>query len=424
VALKSSFYLILTQVCILLLELLANRFSIHENIWLYAVIAVQLASSIILAITSRRNFNKTRAVELDSFYAQSDLPSLTVAIPARNETQDLEDCLASLVNSSYEKLEIIVLDDCSQNKHTPQIIKDFAQKGVRFLAGDIPPENWNAKTYAYSQLEKQANGDIILFCGVDTRFEPNSLTLMVHTLKKRKKSMVSFMPVNKRPGSFKLKSYLIQPSRYIWELAIPRRLLNRPPVLSTCWLITSELLKSSGGFEAVSRSVIVESYFAKMAIKTNDGYSFLRSDSYFGLKSLKSPDDQEATAVRTRYPQTRRRPELVSLLSLYEFTIFLLPFALMINGIVSKNLAILLISIVNIIIILSLYLAFLDLAYKRRVSFILLLMPIAAIYDLFLLNYSMYMYEFREVIWKGRNVCLPVMRVPSESSASVASNLE
>jgi hypothetical protein len=35
----------------------------------------------------------------------------------------------------------------------------------------------------------------------------------------------------------------------------------------------------------------------------------------------------------------------------------------------------------------------------------------AIILDIAALNISMYMYEFREVLWKGRNVCVPVMRV-------------
>jgi len=31
--------------------------------------------------------------------------------------------------------------------------------------------------------------------------------------------------------------------------------------------------------------------------------------------------------------------------------------------------------------------------------------------DLFLINYSMWKYEFSDVDWKGRNVCIPVMHV-------------
>jgi hypothetical protein len=37
--------------------------------------------------------------------------------------------------------------------------------------------------------------------------------------------------------------------------------------------------------------------------------------------------------------------------------------------------------------------------------------PFAAIYDICMLNYSMWQYEFGEVIWKDRNVCIPIMGV-------------
>jgi hypothetical protein len=49
--------------------------------------------------------------------------------------------------------------------------------------------------------------------------------------------------------------------------------------------------------------------------------------------------------------------------------------------------------------------------FSRRQLLPLLAFPIAVIGDVVLLNCSMYKYEFSEVIWKGRNVCLPVMRV-------------
>jgi hypothetical protein len=54
------------------------------------------------------------------------------------------------------------------------------------------------------------------------------------------------------------------------------------------------------------------------------------------------------------------------------------------------------------------------LTYRHRFLGSIWLLPVAAVYDVWLLNYSMWQYEFNEVIWKGRNVCIPVMHtVPS-----------
>jgi hypothetical protein len=44
-------------------------------------------------------------------------------------------------------------------------------------------------------------------------------------------------------------------------------------------------------------------------------------------------------------------------------------------------------------------------------SFALIALPIMAALDVAVMQRSMWLYEFSEVIWKGRNVCLPVMHV-------------
>ena len=67
-----------------------------------------------------------------------NLPTISVLVPARNETNDLLRCLDSIARSDYPKMEVIVLDDCSTELKTPQIIRDFAQQGMKFIAGSEP----------------------------------------------------------------------------------------------------------------------------------------------------------------------------------------------------------------------------------------------------------------------------------------------
>src|SRR5581483_6031569 len=126
------------------------------------------------------------------------------------------------------------------------------------------------------------------------------------------------IPRNVTPqvGNFR-QSMLLQPMRYAWELALPRGMFRRPPVLSTCWIIRRDVLEMSGGFSAVSRSIVPESYFARMSA-IHDGYSFMQSNEGIGVTSTKLLHDQLQTVIRTRYPQVHRRPELVALLSLVE----------------------------------------------------------------------------------------------------------
>ncbi len=107
---------------------------------------------IIFNLTTSKNIKKSKHIHKPIHYYDRDLPTVSVLIPARNETVNLEECLSSLLLSDYPKLEIIVLDDCSVSKHTSDIIKNYAHAGVRFLAGNVPSNDWLAKNYAYQQF--------------------------------------------------------------------------------------------------------------------------------------------------------------------------------------------------------------------------------------------------------------------------------
>jgi glycosyltransferase involved in cell wall biosynthesis len=411
VARTSSWCLIGLQLGTGTLAWLDGRYQPSAVLLWYVLAGIELLFALIVTLSTIRHLRTTRPPKLIGGYADRDLPSLTVAIPARNETEDLEKCLQSLLTSTYPKLEILVLDDCSQNKRTPEIIRAFAHDGVRFIAGETVPDSWLAKNYAYQQLSAEANGKLILFCGVDTRFTPDTLEVLVETLLQKKKQMFSVLPRNEPPTSrLALEQLLVQPSRYAWELALPRRWLNRPPVLSTCWLITSTALHAAGGFKAVARSSSPESYFAR-AVAIDDGYSFLCSDERIGLSCIKSLPEQRATAVRTRYPQLHRRPEIAAGLTLTELAVLILPFIIFIVAVIARLWPLAAVSFGTCLLLTVHYSKIVNLTYRSFLLRGLWLLPFAAAYDLFLLNYSMWQYEFNEVRWKDRNVCLPLMRV-------------
>jgi hypothetical protein len=407
---RTALWLIGAQLAVTGAAALGYRFTAEPMIWWDILASIQLLAAIVILASTLRHLETTRKPPLVADTPDSKLPSLTVAIPARNETADLEACLQSLTASTYPKLEIIVLDDCSQNKRTPEIIRGFAHDGVQFIAGTAPPESWLAKNYAYSRLAQAANGQLLLFCGVDARFEPQSLTVLVNTLLQKQKAMLGIMPKNRPPQGWDIRAWFMQPSRYSWELSLPRRLLNRPPVLSTCWLITRQALEASGGFQAVRRKGVPESYFARSTARTGDGYSFLQSDADIGITSEKVLEEQQATAVRTRYLQLHRRPELVAFTALAEMAVLVWPLILCAAAALAGEWVLAGVSGLSFIMVLTAYDKVVNITYRRFTFRGLWLLPLAALYDIGLLNYSMWLYEFREVLWKGRNVCIPIMQ--------------
>lgn len=297
-------------------------------VWAALAIAQALVAAVLLFSTVR-TLRHTAWPKSKKHYSDHELPSITVALPARNETEDLQLCLQSIIASDYPKLEIIVLDDCSQTKRTPEIIRQFAHDGVRFVQGQVPSESWIPKNQAYDQLVHEASGAYILFCGVDIRFSPESIRALITTMLDRKKDMLCVLP--KRSENAYGRFSLIQAMRYWWELAPPRKLLRRPPVLSSCWVISKDALHDAGGFAGVKRAIVPEAHFAR-SVSAHDGYSFLRSTDGLGIESTKSVGEQRQTAIRMRYPQVHRRPGQVAIATLWETTFLLLPFVLAIGG--------------------------------------------------------------------------------------------
>jgi len=414
---RSSLWIIGLQTGLLLLWQLSNWWHISTyHLWITLAYA-NLLCALILLITTMRHLRTTRVPQLSELAtADRDLPTVTVAIPARDETNDLNDCLQSLLTSNYPKLEIIVLDDCSQNKHTPEIIRSFAQDGVVFVQGKAPEANWLAKNQAYQRLFEESNGEFIVFCGVDVRFKSDSIRQLVAAMLHKNKTIISVIPQKLLQSTTPQDLTLLQPMRYAWELALPRKLFRRPPVLSTCWIIKREIVENAGGFGAVSRSIVPESYFAH-ASAVHDGYSFMQSDAAMGITSNKSVNEQRATTVRIRYPQLHRRMELALIVTLFEIASVMMPLAMIVTALMSHiSLQLTTVSCISIVMLIVGYSAVVRLTYRRWLFRSILLLPVAAMIDAILLNYSMIRYEFFSVFWKGRNICVPVMYVMEESS--------
>ncbi len=401
----TSVWLLLAHAGVIACGILSSYVDVHVRFVLIGAALVQLCVAVVGLVSIIKNLSLSRLGLVEGTHS-NDLPTVTVAIPARNETQDLAECLRTFVASDYQKLEIIVLDDCSQAKSS-DIIKRFAHDGVRFVLGDEPGDTWLAKNAAYEKLWHEALGEYVIFCGVDVRVQPDTVSRLVAYAQSRQIKMVSMLPL--RSSGFK-SAMVAQQLRYLWELALPRFMSHRPPVLSTLWMIERNSLKHLGGFGAVKRKIVPEGYFAQ-ALSRRNQYAFLRSNPDISVKSVKSVAGQNRTAVRVRYPQLHRRPEVVMVVMVFELVAIIGAAPLSVYAIL-QNVPLLLGLSVMALFAQCATLLILSRAVRRDLLIMSLLQGLCAVpYDLWLMMRSMYGYEFDEVYWKQRNVCLPVMHV-------------
>ena len=363
------------------------------------VAIICLLSTIIHSFTYRLRTSEL----LDELHS----PSVTMAIPARNETHAIELTLDSAIKSDYPKLEIIVVDDCSQDR-TPQMIRDYAQKGIRFIEGKVLQENWLGKNASYKTLLEEASGEYVLFSGVDVHMDEMSISKLVATAVEGGYDMISVMP--QRIG-FNFVASFLQTTRYFFQFMLPWEIIPGVPVLSSAWLVKREKLVELGGFDVVPGMVVPERHFAKSFAKYKK-YKFIVSDAYVGITSKKRTSSQLETATRTLYPLTKKNPLLVYLSSLTLLVFMVLPFVVSLMMILGYDYeayryalaSTIIFSITNVLIYTR---------FNSSTWFIgLLNFPFIIVLEAILLQWSMIKYEYGKVVWKDRNICIPVLNPP------------
>ncbi len=331
------------------------------------------------------------------------MPTVSMLIPARNETHALTQNLKSVTATSYNKLEILVADDCSQDD-TAQIIRSFAHDGVRFVQGVAPTESWIGKNQAYQLLADEASGDYLVFSGVDTRYSESAMTELITYMHENKLDMVSVMPLHRKLTS---GSMLVQPVRYFVMLLLAGD--RNPPVLSTVWAIKASSLKRLGGFGAVENSITPESHFARQ-LAGKGKYQFVVAGDKFGISTYKKPSSQRETAVRYLYPRLHR---LVANHLWFSLAFMLLLFYPLLHLTTSIFGAWSLASsffAASLLATTTAYGQLLGATYpvaRMLLAPLLLIAGATAMYWLSLK--SLFAYELDNVVWKGRGVCYPVM---------------
>ena len=126
---------------------------------------------------------------------QSETPKVSVCIPARNEEENIERCVRSFMDQDYPNMEIIVLDDNSEDS-TPEILKRLSEEDsrIRVMKGKPLAEGWRGKVYGMSQMLEAATGDYILFTDADTMHKKISVRYGVDLLLTNHAKMVSGYP--------------------------------------------------------------------------------------------------------------------------------------------------------------------------------------------------------------------------------------
>ncbi|MGE5401635.1 MAG: glycosyltransferase [Ignavibacteriales bacterium] len=125
----------------------------------------------------------------------SSLPLISVLIPARNEEENIARCLDLVSKQNYRNLEIIVLNDNSDDR-TVEIAASLAlaDRRIKVIHGQPLANPWLGKNWACHQLSQNASGSILLFIDADVRLSPDAVHSAAMKMKKYDLGMLSVFP--------------------------------------------------------------------------------------------------------------------------------------------------------------------------------------------------------------------------------------
>ena len=106
----------------------------------------------------------------------ANCPRISLLFAARDEEEKLPAALATLMEIDYPELEVVAVDDRSQDA-TGRILDEFAaaHPRLRVVHVDTLPKGWLGKPHALQKAYEASSGEWLLFTDADVRFKPDVL---------------------------------------------------------------------------------------------------------------------------------------------------------------------------------------------------------------------------------------------------------
>ncbi|MFM8573673.1 MAG: glycosyltransferase family 2 protein [Pirellula sp.] len=165
--------------------------------------ALLIVSGIFVALSALplamflKNLQMFRPAQSDpALLEQAQAIGMSVLIPARNESSSIRAALESILSSTHQEFEVLVLDDASEDD-TAAIVQAIATDSPRVQLHHSAglPEGWNGKQNACWQLAQLARYDHLLFLDADVRLTEDALTRILAEQKYREAPLVSGFPL-------------------------------------------------------------------------------------------------------------------------------------------------------------------------------------------------------------------------------------
>jgi len=246
-----------------------------------------LFALLLLAANMIQNFK--RMDRRHSLPGHEARPLVSVLVPARNEEQNIEACLRSLLGSEYHPIEIIVLDDHSEDR-TYEIVRRICtgNPNLRVIRGEELPPRWNGKNWACHQLAQAAKGEWFLFTDADTRHNPGSISTALATALENRSDFVTALPglINKTWA----EKIILPVIHFAFAVLMPYLLADysgksRAAVgIGPFMFIRRKHYFACGGFESVKADILDDMALARRVKQCGGGISVIDGSSLVNVR--------------------------------------------------------------------------------------------------------------------------------------------
>ena len=186
----------------------------------------------------------------------AERPAVSVLIPARNEQDGIGLAVSAALGSDGVALEVIVLDDHSDDA-TAEIVsrQAAADPRVRLVSAPELPEGWCGKQHACWVLAREARNNVLIFLDADVRLAPDALARMAAFLHATGADLASGIPHQETVGL--LEKMVIPLIHFILLGFLPIRVMRRttqPQFAAGCgqlFITTRDAYERSGGHAAI-----------------------------------------------------------------------------------------------------------------------------------------------------------------------------
>ena len=242
-------------------------------------------------------------------------PSVAVVVPARNEAEQIELAVRSLVSQDYlGPLHVVVVDDGSEDG-TGALAQAAGGDRVQVVHGKPRPAGWTGKLWAVAQgIAAAGDSDFVLLTDADIVHERQHVTTLIAQAERHRLDMVSEM-VRLRCESF-AEHALIPAFVFLFQMLYPFAAVNDPTqavaaAAGGTILVRRRALDRIGGVEAI-RAELIDDVALARAIKPGGriflGHSILAES----IRAHPRLADVWRLVARTAYLQLRLSPKLLA----------------------------------------------------------------------------------------------------------------